>query len=101
MTLRIDEVTEVTPAVVVAFERPLPQLSPSAARLQPGDLVEIVSAPGTTLLLARDGEHIVGAVTVVCFRIPSGRRARIESLVVDPVARGRGVGRALCEAAIE
>ena len=35
------------------------------------------------------------------FRIPSGKRARIESLVVDAGARGRGVGRALCLAAMD
>ena len=34
-------------------------------------------------------------LTVVVFPIPSGLRARIEDVVVDAAARGRGVGAAL------
>jgi ribosomal protein S18 acetylase RimI-like enzyme len=96
----IDQVEEVTAALVDAFARLLPQLSPSAAPLGPGELGEIVLAPATTLLVAREGAAIVGAVVLVVFRIPSGVRGRIESLVVDQGARGRGVGEALCRAAL-
>ena len=92
-----------SPALVAAFARLLPQLSPAAPALGAAELTEIVSAPATTLLLARNAGDaaILGAVTLVVFRIPSGPRARIESLVVDQAARGRGVGEALCRAALE
>lgn len=93
---------QVTPELVAAFERLLPQLSPAAAPLGPAELEEIVRGPATTLFLARDtgDSRIVGAVVLVMFRIPSGLRARIESLVVDQSARRQSVGEALCRAAI-
>src|SRR2546421_9192231 len=99
MTIR--EVDEVTPSLVEAFARLMPQLSPTVAAPAAADLQEMVDAPGTTLLVATDGEHVIGSTTLVLFRIPGGLRARIESVVVDEAARGRGVGEALCRAAID
>jgi ribosomal protein S18 acetylase RimI-like enzyme len=69
----------------------------------------MVAAPGTHLLVARlagegDGPSagpIVGTLTLVVFRIPTGVRAWIEDVVVDEGARGRGVGQALTRAAID
>jgi predicted N-acetyltransferase YhbS len=102
MDVTISEVTQIDPELVAAFERLMPQLSDSATRLGVRDLEEIVSSPATTLLLARDlGGEIVGTVTLVVFRIPSGRRARLQSLIVDRSVRGRRVGFALCQAALE
>lgn len=93
-----------TPEVVDAFARLLPQLSSSAARLTRETLTDIIGAPHNTVLLARDpsaGSRIVGTLTLVMFRIPSGLRAWIEDVVVDDVARGRGVGEALTRAAVD
>ncbi len=44
---------------------------------------------------------IVGMLTLVTFRLPTGVRAWIEDVVVDSGSRGRGVGEALTQAAIE
>jgi ribosomal protein S18 acetylase RimI-like enzyme len=100
--LVIEAVSDATPDVVARFSRLLPQLSTSAPALCAADIEEIVSQPGTTLFVARDPDReILGTVTLVCCRIPSGRRARIESLIVDASARKRGVGRALCQAALD
>jgi len=96
----IEEAVEVTPAVVDAFRRLVPQLSSSAPPPTPEELGEMVAAPGTTVLVARDGETIVGALTLVVFRIPTGVRAWIEDVVVDGEVRGRGVGEALNRAAV-
>jgi ribosomal protein S18 acetylase RimI-like enzyme len=102
MQIIVEPISEVTPAVVAAFRELIPQLSESAAALKSDDLAEITSQSGATLLLARDPSgRLLGTVTVVCYRIPSGRRARIESLVVDRGARGHGVGRLLCQSALE
>jgi ribosomal protein S18 acetylase RimI-like enzyme len=93
-----------TPEVVDAFARLLPQLSSSAARLTREALVDIIGAPHNTVLLARDpsaGNRIVGTLTLVMFRIPSGMRAWIEDVVVDDVARGRGAGEALTRTAVD
>ena len=93
-----------TPEVVDAFARLLPQLSSSATALTRETLTEIIAAPHNTVLLARDpsaGGQIVGTLTLVIFRIPTGMRAWIEDVVVDSSARGRGVGEALTLAAVK
>ena len=51
--------------------------------------------------MAEEDDRYIGSLTLVVFRIPSGTRARIEDLVVQETARGRGVGRALVQKAIE
>jgi hypothetical protein len=66
-TIAIDVVSGPTEALrdlVEAFARLLPQLAPAAPLPTEAQLREIVAAPGTTLLVARDtarGGHIVGA----------------------------------------
>jgi ribosomal protein S18 acetylase RimI-like enzyme len=101
MAIDIVEVKQVTPALVAAFARLMPQLIPGAVAPGAAELEEIVRGPGTQLLAAVEERSYLGVVTLVVFRIPSGKRARIESLVVDAGARGRGVGRALCRAAMD
>ena len=54
-----------------------------------------------TVFLARDGDTIVGSLTLVIFRLPTGLRAWIEDVVVDEAARGKGVGEKLNKAAIK
>jgi len=44
---------------------------------------------------------VVGMLTLVTFRLPTGVRAWVEDVVVDSAARGRGVGEALVSAAVE
>ncbi|MCY4492824.1 MAG: GNAT family N-acetyltransferase [Acidimicrobiaceae bacterium] len=99
--VEICEATEVTEELVAAMERLVPQLSrsnpvPSAAALR-----EIVESDAVTLLMARDRGEVIGTLTLVLFRIPTGIRAWIEDVVVDEGARGSGVGRSLNEAAVK
>jgi ribosomal protein S18 acetylase RimI-like enzyme len=101
MTVEIRECTEVTPEVVAAFERLVPQLSRSNPPPSVAELAEIAASPATVLLLAHDGERVVGSLTLALFRIPTGLRAWIEDVVVDEAARGGGVGEALNRAAID
>jgi ribosomal protein S18 acetylase RimI-like enzyme len=62
----------------------------------------MVASPATVVLVARDdGGEIVGTLTLVLFRIPTGVRAWIEDVVVDQETRGSGVGEALTRAALE
>jgi ribosomal protein S18 acetylase RimI-like enzyme len=44
---------------------------------------------------------MVGMLTLATFCIPTGVRAWIEDVVVDGAVRGRGVGEALVQAALE
>ncbi len=97
----IREATEVDDALVAAMARLVPQLSRSSAPPGADDLAEMVESDATVLLVAEEGDHIVGAMALVLFRIPTGVRAWIEDVVVDEAARGRGVGEALNRAALE
>lgn len=101
--IRIEAVDEVTPEVVEAFERLIPQLSSSNPPPSEAQLEEIVASPATTVLVARDAaqdDRIVGSMTLVVFRIPTALRAWIEDVVVDESSRRAGVGAALNEEAI-
>jgi ribosomal protein S18 acetylase RimI-like enzyme len=62
----------------------------------------VIAAEACSVLVARDATgRIVGTLTLVIFRIPTGVRARIEDVIVDQQARGTGVGTALTEEALE
>lgn len=87
--------------LVEALELLLPQLSSSAPSITLEALAEIIACPTSTLLIARWNGQIVGALTLVVFRIPTAQRAWIEDVVVDRTARGRGAGEALVRAAVE
>jgi ribosomal protein S18 acetylase RimI-like enzyme len=97
----IEIVSEVTPEVSAAMRELLPQLSSSAPPLSDELLAEIVASPATLLFVARVDGRIVGSLTLVLFRLPTGMRAWIEDVVVDAAARGHGVGEALNRAAID
>lgn len=102
--IEVERVTVVDEDLVRAFQRLVPQLSRSSPAPTEAELQAMVDAPGTVLLVARSrgGEGgIVGSLTLVTFRIPTGLRAWIEDVVVDEGARGRGVGDALNRAALD
>lgn len=101
MEIQIETVSSVTDELVSAFERLVPQLSSSSPPPTREHLEHIVGSDSCSLLIARDGEQIVGSLTLVVFPIPTGARAWIEDVVVDASARGKGVGEALNLRAIE
>ena len=98
--VEVEAVREVTLDLTAAFARLIPQLSSSSPPPDPDQLAEIVAHPGTTIFVARYDGVIVGTLTLVVFRIPTGVRAIIEDVVTDADARGKGVGGALTQAAI-
>ena len=92
----VSELHEVTPDVVAAFARLIPQLSTSAPTVTADDLAEMVASDASHVLVATtDDGQIVGSLTLVVFRIPTGVRAWIEDVVVDEAVRGTGAGAAL------
>jgi ribosomal protein S18 acetylase RimI-like enzyme len=123
--LRVCAVHEVSDDVMEAVQYLVPQLSSTAGPPSRQDIEDMVGSPATTLLIARDdglgdvdqvdgvaGQRasadaegpdgpIVGMLTLVTFRIPTGVRARIEDVVVDNAVRGRGTATALTQAALE
>lgn len=101
MSVQIEIADRVTEELVTGLNHLLPQLSTSASLLTTSDVEVLVASPATIVFIARDEGHIVGSLTLVVFPIPSGLRAWIEDVVVDESARGRGVGEALTNAAID
>lgn len=102
--MRIVEVTAVTPEIVESIGQLIPQLSSSAAIPTTKHLENLIASSAAQLLVARDpnqNDRIVGTLTLILFRIPTGLRAWIEDVVVDESARRRGAGELLCRAAID
>ena len=99
----IEVATAATPELVAAFEQLIPQLSKSSPGPSLPELAEMIESPATDVLLALDSETdaVLGSLVLVVFRIPTAVRAWIEDVVVDGAARGRGVGEALNQFALE
>jgi ribosomal protein S18 acetylase RimI-like enzyme len=98
--LRVEAASELSDELVDAFARLLPQLSARSPVPGRSELARLLESPATMVLLARDGDAIVGTLTLALFPIPTGLRAWIEDVVVDEEARGRGAGEALTREAI-
>ena len=98
--VRVEAATEATPEVHAALARLLPQLNselpvPTMERLQ-----AVIADPAVTLLLAKEGDEVVGTATVVVYTAPFWIKARLDEVVVDESARGKGVGAALVNACL-
>jgi ribosomal protein S18 acetylase RimI-like enzyme len=101
MAVIVEEVTAVNDELLEAMARLVPQLSKSSPPPNDRELAAIVTSRASVLFVARDEGKIVGSLTLVLFRIPTGMRAWIEDVVVDDSARGKGVGGSLNDAAID
>ena len=96
--MQIETVTSVTPELVAAFARLLPQQSPGARHPTHEQLAAIVGAQGHTLLIARDADGaIVGTLTLVILLTPGATFGFVEDVVVDAAARRQGIGEALVQ----
>jgi ribosomal protein S18 acetylase RimI-like enzyme len=98
--MNIERVTEADAALAEAVARLVPQLSPSRQGAELAELAELVATPGTNLIVARDADAVLGMLTLIVYRVPTGIRAWIHDVVVDETARGRGVGEALTREAL-
>ena len=99
--MKIEELTDFSITALDAINGLLPQLSSSVFALEESDLRNIVDSESTKLFLAIDEDGVFGMLSLVLFRIPTGRKAWVEDVVVDEKARGRGVGKLLTEHAIQ
>ena len=99
--MRVEAVNEVTPQVHAALARLLPQLNPNLHVPDMERLQRLVADPAVTLLVAQEGDTIVGTTTVVVYTTPFWIKARLDEVVVDHSARGKGVGEALVKVALQ
>jgi ribosomal protein S18 acetylase RimI-like enzyme len=92
----VERVTRLTPELVEAMGRLVPQLSPGRQPPTESELSAMLGDDRVHLLVARSGDGAIqGAVALIFYRVPTGLRARIEDLVVSRSARGLGMGKAL------
>ncbi len=99
--MKIETVTADTEEIFDALARLLPQLTGGAPAWTRQFFQQLVHFPGSILLIAREASgEIVGAATLSLVMAPTGTHARLEDVVVDEAARGRGIGAALTLAAI-
>ena len=99
----IELMTQVTPEMIEAFERLIPQLSSHAQPPSKEALKGMAESPDTLVYLARSleaGQPIVGSATLAITQSPTGRHGWIEDVVVDEKARGQGWGKALTQACL-
>ena len=101
MAVRIEVVRAATPELHVALARLLPQLNPTLPVPDVERLERLLADPDVTLLVAKEGDDIVGTTTVIVYTTPFWIKARLDEVVVDASARGKGVGEALVTAALD
>jgi len=99
--VRIEVAEQPSKELEAALAELLPQLNPAIVSPDAARLAKLITDPAVKLLVARDGDSIVGTATVIVYTSPAWTKARIEDVVVDQSARGQGVGRALVDACVE
>lgn len=96
----IIEQKEYSEALLEQVNHLLGQLSSSSSPLIAKDLRSILESDASRLLTAKNAEVVVGMLTLMIFRIPTGLRGLIEDVVVCESVRRKGIGALLIQSAI-
>jgi ribosomal protein S18 acetylase RimI-like enzyme len=100
--INISELTETSSSVLQSINALLPQLSSSAQVISMDRLSELVESDNTLIFIGTDESgQILGMLSLIVMKIPTGNKAWIEDVVVDQSARGKGMGKALMNHALE
>jgi ribosomal protein S18 acetylase RimI-like enzyme len=100
--INISELTEASSSVLQSINELLPQLSSSAQVISMDRLSELVESDNTLIFIGTDESgQILGMLSLIVMKIPTGNKAWIEDVVVDQSARGKGMGKALMNHALE
>ena len=98
----ISELTDPSSTALESINQLLPQLSSKASPITMERLSELVGSGSTMIFICTNEEaKIVGMLSLVIMKIPTGNRAWVEDVVVDQNARGQGLGKALMDHALE
>ncbi|MGE3269025.1 MAG: GNAT family N-acetyltransferase [Chloroflexota bacterium] len=96
MPITVRQAVQASPPLAAALRTLLAQLTGQPVAVDHATLEQVLAQPGVMLLVAEDeGGGVVGTATLALLRKASGWMARLEDVVVDTSARGRGVGAAL------
>ena len=96
---RFERLARIEPADGTAIRKMAEALTPAAAFSLPA-LRASIRHGTTALYVLRRGPRLVAMATAVRFTTPTGRHCRIEDVVVDARARGKGLGRRIMEQTI-
>lgn len=100
--MQIEIVYQTDDELYEAFQRLVPQLTNNNPPPTREALSALIQEPSSTLMIARSDDHqIIGALTLIVYRVPTGIRSIIEDVIVDLAARGQGIGEALMLRAID
>lgn len=100
--ITISELKEGSADVLTSINQLLPQLSLNAQGISMDRLLELVESDNTIIFLGTDKDgQILGMLSLIVMKIPTGNKAWIEDVVVDSKARGQGLGKALMNHALE
>jgi len=100
--ITISELTKSTNEALNAINKLLPQLSANAKGLSMDRLAVLVESDNTLIFLGTDENGcILGMLSLIVMKIPTGNKAWIEDVVVDQAARGKGLGKSLMNHALE
>ncbi|WP_299548532.1 GNAT family N-acetyltransferase [Seonamhaeicola sp.] len=97
----IRELESVNDEVLNAFKNLIPLLASTCALPTRKDLETIVYSDNTKLFIAKEGHDIIGTLTLVFNKIPTGEKAWIEDVVVSDKSRGKGIGKSLTQFAVD
>ena len=95
--------TAVTAELMEAVKRLMPQLKLKYSLPTRSEIEALVSSKASILLIVRypdENGPIVGMLTLLIYRVPSGVRAHVEDIVVDEAMRGQGIGEAIIRHAL-
>ncbi len=100
-TFTIEPVTSGSEELTDSLNSLMKQLNPAIKSLTPDEIQAIIQANDTWLFVAKnDTQSIVGTLTLISYRTPSGVRGYVEDVVVDENYRGNGIGEMLMSEAI-
>jgi ribosomal protein S18 acetylase RimI-like enzyme len=98
--ITIERVLKLDADMLSRLQALIAQLSASSKMPSAADLEEIIASSSTRLYVAKCNNAIVGMLTLVVIRIPTGVRAHIEDVVVAASNRRQGIGGMLTESAV-
>ncbi len=100
----ISRVTKIDDHLAKTIKDLFPQLTTFRKPPEKEDLKEIIATDSTILLiLTKDkaGLEIIGTLSIAFYKTPSGHHAWVEDVIVDKQFRGKGLGKALMNKALE
>ncbi|MDD2246017.1 MAG: GNAT family N-acetyltransferase [Proteiniphilum sp.] len=93
--MNIKRLTHVDESIATAFKKLMPQLTGKEEYPSCEELEMVISKEDNYLFIATEEDEVIGTLTLVFYRIPSGLKVWIEDVIVNENSRGKGVATAL------